>query len=99
MKGALTTSDSASLQAARNDSITTGCSSLDLRDDRLGEPLEVLDLLRQRLRVGTLDVRQPEPDDHIGDPAVLEALAAVDGVRVQGDHVLLERLVRNSLLL
>src|SRR4051794_6180002 len=55
-------------------------SSVDLVDDLLGVPLEVLDLLLERLGVGTHDVRHAEADDAVGDALVLQALDAVGGV-------------------
>src|SRR5687767_2934175 len=70
-----------------------------LGDDLLGELLQMLDLLRQRLGVGTLDVRIAEADDRIGDTAVRQALAAVDVVGVHRDDVDLERLVLLALRL
>src|SRR5579859_2925869 len=72
-------------------------SGVDGRDHRVGVAVQVVDLLLQRLRVRTHDVRHAESDDDVGDALVLEPLHAVDGVRIERDHVDLERLVRYSL--
>src|SRR6478735_6851989 len=74
-------------------------SSVDLVDDLLGVPLEVLDLLLERLGVRAHDVRHPEADDAVRDALVLQALDAVGGVGVVRDHVHLEVVARVALLL
>src|ERR1700731_3325487 len=68
------------------------------RHHAFGEPLEVADLLVQRFGVGPRDVRQPEAHDHVGDALVLEALDPIDGERVDGDDVDLERTLSALLL-
>src|SRR5882757_7087935 len=61
-----------------------------LRDDVLREPLQVADLVVERLGVLPHDVGDSEADDDVGDALVLEALDAVEGEPVDRDDVDLE---------
>src|SRR6478736_5217402 len=108
MNGALATSSSASAIASWRTLVRSRLalliaqsprvSSVDLVDDVLGVPLEMSDLLVQRLRVGALDVGDTEADDAVGDALVLQALDAVDGVGVVRDDVHLEVVAGVALL-
>src|SRR4051794_18583640 len=92
MNGAPSISDSASAMASCSGVVRPRLSltSAGLRDDVLGVPLEVLDLLLERLGVGSDDVGHPEAHDAVGDALVLQPLDAVEVVGVVRDGVDLE---------
>src|SRR6185437_8664968 len=62
-------------------------SGVDMLNDPVGEPPELVELVLQRLDGRPDLVRPPEPDDDGGDPLLLQSPAAVDAEGVHGDDV------------